>query len=74
MSNISSTLVISGVLLTIIGVMGIFSDTLMAGALPPVMLPTLAAIKTYVFGPMLVIGVILLVIGIIFYVRRPAGI
>jgi len=54
--------------------MGTFSDTLMAGALPQVMLPTLAAIKAYVFGPLLVIGVILLVIGIIFYVRRPAGI
>lgn len=54
--------------------MGTFSDTILAGAIPPAMLPTLSSIKLYVFGPLLVIGIILLVIGIILYSRRPAGI
>jgi len=71
MSNISPTLIICGVLLTIIGFMGTFADTLMAGALPAAWLSTISSIKLYVFEPMLVIGIILLVIGIIFYFMRP---
>ena len=74
MSNTSLNLILSGVLLAIIGFMGTFSDTLLAGAIPPAMLPTLSSIKLYVFGPLLVIGIIILVIGIILYSRRPAGI
>jgi hypothetical protein len=74
MSNTSSTLILSGVLLAIIGFMGTFFDTLVAGALPPVMNPTLSSVKVYIFEPMLVFGVVLLVIGIILYVRRPAAI
>jgi hypothetical protein len=71
MSNTSSNLIIFGVLLTIIGFIGTFADTLLAGAVPRAMLPTLSSIKVYVFEPMLVIGIILLVIGIILYSRRP---
>lgn len=74
MSNTSSNLIISGVLLTIIGFMGAFADSIMAGVLPPAMLSTLSSIKVYIFEPMLVIGIILLVIGIILYTRRPTEI
>ena len=74
MSNTSSNLIISGVLLTIIGFMRAFADSIMAGALPRAMLSTLSSIKVYIFEPMLVIGIILLVIGIILYTRRPTEI
>jgi uncharacterized membrane protein (DUF106 family) len=74
MSDTSTNLIIFGVLLTIIGFMGTFSDTLMAGALPQAMLPTLSSVKTWIFEPILIIGVILLIIGIILYTRRPAEI
>ncbi len=71
MANASQNLIISGVLLAIIGFIGTFSDTLMAGAVPPSVLPMLSSIKVFVFEPLLVIGVILLVIGIITYPRGP---
>jgi len=74
MSDTSTNLIIFGVLLTIIGFIGTFADTLMAGALPQAMLPTLSSVKVWIFEPMLIIGVILLVIGIILYTRRPAAI
>lgn len=74
MSDTSANLIIFGVLFTIIGVMGTFVDTLLAGALPPAMLSTLSSVKAYIFEPMLVIGVILLIIGIVLYMRRPAEI
>jgi len=51
-----------------------FADSIMAGALPRAMLSTLSSIKVYIFEPMLVIGIILLVIGIILYTRRPTEI
>ena len=74
MVNTSSSLIISGVLLTLIGFMGTFLDSIIAGALPQAMLSTLSSIKVYVFEPMLVIGVILLVIGLVLYFMRPAKI
>lgn len=74
MVNTSSSLIISGVLLTLIGFMGTFLDSIIAGALPQAMLSTLSSIKVYVFEPILVIGVILLVIGLVLYFMRPAKI
>lgn len=74
MSDNSTNLIIFGVLFTIIGFIGTFADTLMAGAVPGAMLPTLSSVKVWIFEPMLIIGVILLVTGIILYARRPAEI
>lgn len=71
MSNTSANLIIFGVLLTLIGVMGTFSDSLLAGAIPAGTLPALSSVKVYVFEPILGIGVILLVIGIFLQVRKP---
>jgi hypothetical protein len=74
MVNTSSSLIISGVLLTLIGFMGTFLDSIIAGAMPQAMLATLSSIKVYIFEPMLVIGVVLLVIGLVLYFKRPATI
>lgn len=73
MPDTSSGLIIFGVLFTIIGLIGTVIGALLAGAIPLAMLSTISTLTTYIFEPMLIIGIIVLIIGVALYFRKPAG-